>query len=179
MRRMLAVSAIALVCSACASSSTKAVRSQFEDIPVPSGLALDQDRSTIIESPTVKAARLVYKGRVEVTSLAAAMRTTLEGSGWRTVASTTSADKGTTQVYEKAGDSLQVLIYEGAWYTYLELAGTRVLQPGGLPGAAAVRAEVAPALAPLAPAPVTPPPASQPQVLQPLTPVPATPGPGR
>lgn len=127
---------------------------------MPSGLALDQDKSTIIESPSVKAARLVYKGRIEVTSLATAMRSTLEGSGWRTLSSTTSSDKGTTQVYEKGADSLQVLIYEGVWYTYLEMAGTRVQQPGVAPAYAPVRAEVVV-------------PIEQPKILQPMTPIPA------
>jgi hypothetical protein len=169
MHRFLIVSAIALTLSACASSSsTRTARSQFEDIPVPSGLTLDQDKSTIIESPTVKAARLVYKGRIEVTSLAAAMRTTLEGGGWRTLASTTSADKGTTQVYERGGDSLQVLIYEGAWYTYLELAGTRMQQPGAPSAMAPVRAEAA--LSSQSPAQ---PPLSGSVVVQPLEPIPA------
>jgi hypothetical protein len=163
MRRVLVVSAIALVLSACASSSSRTARSQFEDIPVPSGLALDPDKSTVIESPSVKAARLVYRGRVEVTSLATAMRATLESNGWRHLSSTTSADKGTTQVYDKSGgDSLQVMIYEGVWYTYVELAGTRV-QPAGQPPAwAPARADGAGA----GPGAV---------VVQPLAPVPAVP----
>jgi hypothetical protein len=166
MRRLVIFAAIALVLTACASSSSRQTqaRSQFEDIPVPSGLALDQDKSTIIESPTVKAARLVYKGRVEVTSLAAALRSTLEASGWRALSSTTSADKGTTQVYDKGGDSLQVLIYEGIWYTYVEMAGTKI-QPGGRETPAQVRLDAqAPSGAPV-----------QPQYVQPLSPVPATP----
>jgi hypothetical protein len=179
MHRMLAVSAIALVLTACASSSSRPVRSQFEDIPVPSGLTLDQDKSTIIESPTVKAARLVYRGRVEVTSLATAMRATLESSGWRTLSSTTSSDKGTTQVYDKGGDSLQVQIYEGTWYTYVELAGTRLLPSGAPASWAPVKAEApmsGPAQAQLGQPPVVQPQGMQPQVVQPLAPVPATPG---
>jgi hypothetical protein len=165
MRRLVIFATIALVLAACASSSSRQTRSQFEDIPVPSGLALDQDKSTIIESPSVKAARLVYKGRIEVNSLAAAMRSTLEANGWRALASTTSADKGTTQLYDKGGDSLQVSIYEGVWYTYVELAGTRV-QPAGRETPAQVRID---AQGPAAAAP------AQPQIVQPLQPVPATP----
>jgi hypothetical protein len=42
---------------------------------------------------------------------------TSESNGWRHLSSTTAADKGTTQVYDKAGSSLQVLIYEGWYYT--------------------------------------------------------------
>jgi len=74
---------------------------------VPNGLVPDWSRSTIIESPTIKAARLFYKGRLTPDSLAVAFRTTLEANGWRYLSSTTAAEKGTTQVYEKPGSSLQ------------------------------------------------------------------------
>jgi hypothetical protein len=127
MRRVLFVSVIALTLTACASSPPRQARSEFEDIPVPKGLTLDWDKSTVIESPTIKAARLVYKGRIEPDSLGAALRTTLEANGWRHVTSTTSSDKGTTQVYDKAGNSLQVMIYEGIYYTYVEVAAARVV----------------------------------------------------
>src|SRR5918993_4772346 len=126
--RLSSAALIALFCVSCASTPTRAVRSEFEDIPVPKGLTFEPDRSTIIESPQVKAARLVYRGRIEIESLAAAMRTTLEGNGWRNVSSTTTSRHGTTQVYEKAGNSVQVLLWEGLWYTYVELTASRVLQ---------------------------------------------------
>jgi hypothetical protein len=112
----------------CASAPPKAVRSEFEDIPVPKGLSYQPDKSTIIESPTVKAARLVYRGRLEVDSLAAAMRTTLEANGWRHVSSTSVSDHGVTQVYEKAGSSLEVRFVDGWWYTFVELTASRSLQ---------------------------------------------------
>lgn len=128
MRRALVISVIALALTACASASTKQqARSEFEDIPVPRGLSLDLDKSTIIESPTVKAARLIYKGRVEPGSLGVSFRSTLEANGWRHLSSATSSDKGTTQVYEKSGNSLQVLIYEGWYYTWVEMSATRVV----------------------------------------------------
>ena len=127
MRRFLVLTAIVLTLTACASSPPRPQRSEFEDIPVPKGLTLDINKSTIIESPTVKAARMFYKGRIEPDSLAMAFRTTLEANGWRHLSSTTSSGKGTTQVYEKAGNSLQVLIYEGFWYTWVEVSATRVV----------------------------------------------------
>src|SRR5262245_46649500 len=127
MRRIAAACMIALFLSACASSPARPQRSEFEDIPVPKGLALDPDKSTIIESPSVKAARLFYKGRVEPDSLGTAFRTTLEANGWRHLSSTLSSGKGTTQIYEKAGSSLQVLIYEGVYYTWVEMSATRVV----------------------------------------------------
>ena len=103
-----------------------------EDIPVPKGLELDWSRSTVIESPTIKAARLFYKGRITPDSLAVAFRTTPEANGWRYLSSTTAAQRGTTQVYEKAGSSLQVMIYEGWYYTWVEVSATRLVskEPG-------------------------------------------------
>src|SRR4029450_12560766 len=112
----------------CASAPPKQVRSEFEDIPVPKGLSYQADKSTIIESPTVKAARLVYRGRLEVDSLSAAMRTTLEANGWRNVSSTAVSDHGVTQIYEKAGSSLEVRLVDGWWYTHVELTASRALQ---------------------------------------------------
>ena len=126
--RVSAVVAIALLFVACASTPPRPVRSEFEDIPVPKGLTYEADRSTIIESPQVKAARLVYRGRIEIESLAAAMRTTLESNGWRNVSSTMTSRSGTTQVYEKAGNSVQVQMWEGFWYTYVELTASRATQ---------------------------------------------------
>jgi hypothetical protein len=127
MRRFFVLSATVLALTACASTPPRVQRSEFEDIPVPKGLAVDLNRSTIIESPTVKAARLFYKGRIEPESLSVAFRTTLEANGWKHLSSTTSSDKGTTQVYEKAGSTLQVLIYESWYYTWVEMSATRMV----------------------------------------------------
>ena len=126
MRRYVLLFVIALSLAACASSPKQ--RSEFEDIPVPKGLAVDLNRSTIIESPSVKAARIFYKGRIEPDSLSVAFRTTLEANGWKHLSSTTASDKGTTQVYEKTGSSLQVLIYESWYYTWVEMSATRMVQ---------------------------------------------------
>ena len=127
LHRLLSPLVALLLLGACA-TSTKAVRSEFEDIPVPKGLTYLADSSTIIESPTVKAARLVYRGRLEPTSLAAAWRATLEANGWRHVSSTSVSDHGVTQVYEKAGSSLEVRLIDGWWYTFVELTASRSLQ---------------------------------------------------
>ena len=111
----------------CASLSSKAAKIEFEDIPIPRGLTFQSDRSTIIESPTVKAARLVYRGRLELQSLAVAWRTTLEANGWRHVSSTSVQEYGITQVYEKAGTSLAVRLWEGWIFTYAELTVGRAV----------------------------------------------------
>ena len=125
-RRFVTIVVASLLLAACASTPTR-VRSEFEDIPVPKGLDFVDDKSTIIESPTVKAARLIYRGRIEVTSLGSALKTTLEANGWRTVSTTTTGEHGTTQIYEKGGSALQVRIWESWYYTYVELTGSRSL----------------------------------------------------
>lgn len=129
MSRVLIFCTLVLALTSCASSSgsSRLQRSEFEDVPVPAGLTLDVSRTTIIESPTVKAARLLYRSRIKPESLAVAYRTSLEANGWRHVSSTTSAGKGTTQVYEKQDSALQILIYEGWYYTWTEVSTTRII----------------------------------------------------
>jgi len=127
MRRLVLILFVIAFVGACASAPPRPQRSEFEDIPVPKGLTLDAGKSTVIESPAVKAARLFYKGRLDPESLATAFRATLEANGWRHLSTASSAAKSTTQVYEKAGSSLQVQIYEGVYYTWVEMSATRVV----------------------------------------------------
>ncbi len=74
---------------------------------------------------------MIYEIRtyqIEPGSLAVAMQTTLEATGWRLVRNTFTAGHGTTQLYEKGDGSLQVRIWEGGpfkVYTYVELTGSR------------------------------------------------------
>ena len=100
LRKLAPALAVCLMLTACASTPPRAVRSEFEDIPVPKGLTYQQEESTIIETPNVKAGRHVYRGRLELDSLTTAIRNTLEANGWRHVSSTKSSQHGTTQVYE-------------------------------------------------------------------------------
>ncbi len=127
--RTLAAALALVVLAGCATLSPKTGRAEFEDIPVPKGLSYVESESTIIESPTVKAAKLLYRGRVEPVSLGSAMRSTLESNGWRHVSSAMAGDKGTTQVYEKSGQSLQVRVWEALYYTYVELTASRAITP--------------------------------------------------
>ncbi|HYS19277.1 MAG TPA: hypothetical protein VET45_20295 [Candidatus Binatia bacterium] len=127
-QRIVAAFLVLAFAAGCATGSSRPVRSEFEDIPVPKGLAYQPSKSTIIESPTVKAARLVYRGRLEVESLSLAMRTTLEANGWRHVSSTSAAEHGVTQVYEKTGSSLEVRLIDGWWFTFVELTASRAQQ---------------------------------------------------
>ncbi|MGH7322140.1 MAG: hypothetical protein ACRELA_21305 [Candidatus Rokuibacteriota bacterium] len=119
---------ILLVGAACATTPARPLRGEFDDIPVPAGLAYQPARSTVIESPSVVAARVVYRGRIEAESLAMTMRTALEANGWRHLSGTSGTKQGATQLFEKGGRSLQVRVWEGGlfdWYTYLELAASR------------------------------------------------------
>ena len=128
LRNIATIAATSLMLAACASSPPRPVRTEFEDIPVPKGLTYQVEDSTIIETPQVKAGRHIYRGRLELDSLTTAIRSTLEANGWRHVSSSKSAQHGTLQVYEKDGDSLQVQLWEGLWYTYAEYTTGRVLK---------------------------------------------------
>lgn len=126
-QRTTAALLVLALTAGCATTASRPTRSEFEDIPVPTGLTYQPGESTIIESPTIKAARLVYRGRLEMASLSDAMRTTLQANGWRYVSST-SAEDVATQVYEKSGSSLEVRLIDGWWFTYVELTASRAQQ---------------------------------------------------
>jgi hypothetical protein len=126
--RVLALVAAALALTACASAPPRVVKSQFDDVPVAKGMAYQASDSTVIETPSVQAAREVYRGRIELDSLSTATRTTLEANGWRHVSTSKTAQHGINQVYEKQGTALQVLLWEGWVYTYAEYTTARVLQ---------------------------------------------------
>jgi hypothetical protein len=128
-KRALTLVAVASLLAACATAPSRPVRTEFEDIPVPKGLTYLEDQSTIIESSYLKAARLLYRGRLEPVSLGLALRTTLEANGWRHVASATSADNTAAQIFDKSGQTLQVRMWEGLWFTYVELTAGRVVSP--------------------------------------------------
>src|SRR2546427_115390 len=83
--QLCATLVLMLLATACA---TTRLRTGFDDVPLPRGLTYQPQRSVVIESPSVKAAKLVYRGRLEPESLGLAMRTLLESNGWRHVGST-------------------------------------------------------------------------------------------
>jgi len=124
-----------LLATACA---TTRLRTGFDDVPLPRGLTYQPQRSVVIESPSVKAAKLVYRGRLEPESLGLAMRTLLESNGWRHVSTTTVAKDGTRQVFDKGGNALEVHIYEGLWFTYLTIGVSERLYGAARASAAAV-----------------------------------------
>ena len=129
--KMLAMASVALAFALSACSSTKNVppiRSEFMDIPLPGGLVYLADKSAVIESETVRAARLMYSSKFEPGSLVLSIQEGLQGSGWRMVRATSFPGMGTMQLFEKGDASLQVRIWEGGAFdgsTYVELSGTR------------------------------------------------------
>jgi hypothetical protein len=132
MRAHLAATLGLTLVLATACAATAPPRADFGDIPVPEGLAYQPDRSAIIESVLVKAARHTYRSRLEPDSLAAVIRTTLEANGWRHLSGTATASYGAVQVYQKGNDTLHVRVWEGGlfnWYTYVEYAAARIAGP--------------------------------------------------
>ena len=130
-----------LLAAVCASAPAKPSYTAFDTIQVPKELEYRPDDSNVIETPEVRASRVLYRGRVDPETLASAMRSNLEADGWKTGGITTMGHSGSTQVYEKAGTSLQVRIWEGgpfSWYTYLELASVETLAVRPGPGVAPV-----------------------------------------
>ncbi len=57
----------------------------FEDILIPHGLKPEMDKSFIYETPSFKAGKLVFSGRLEVQSLASFFTTNMERDGWKLV----------------------------------------------------------------------------------------------
>src|SRR5438552_583472 len=95
--RIVIVAATALALSACATNPPRPVKSQFEDIPVAKGMSYVAGDSMAIETPTVQAAREVYRGRIELESLSAATRATLEANGRRHISTRKTAQHGIRQ----------------------------------------------------------------------------------
>jgi hypothetical protein len=124
--KIFATVVIMIFATGCTTTTT--ARRHFDDITLPSGMAYQADDSVVIESPNLKAAHLVYRGRLEPVTLGDAMRTRLEASGWRQVSRTNTIKDGMRQVYEKDGNAMEVHINEGLWYTYLVINASEVIQ---------------------------------------------------
>src|SRR5436189_5010282 len=84
-----------LLATACA---TTRLRTGFDDVPLPRGLTYQPQRSVVIESPSVKAAKLVYRGCLQPESIGLAMRTLLESNCWRHDSTSTESTHLTRQL---------------------------------------------------------------------------------
>lgn len=127
-----------MLCFGCASAPPRPL-SEFEDIPIPKGLVYQPAKSFIFEAPSAKAARLVYRGRIKPETLSVAMRTMLEANGWQHLSTSTEPGRGTVQIYVKDGNSVEVNIQEGLWFTYVALGASR-----GFPAAPLAMTTIAP-----------------------------------
>jgi hypothetical protein len=121
---------LVVLAPACAATRPTPSLTGFEDIPIPSGLTYQPDRSITIEGPSAKAAHWVYRGRVKPDSLRLSVRTTLEANGWLHVSTGSAPGPVSVQTFEKSGNSVQFDIYEGTWYTYLVIGAARAIDPG-------------------------------------------------
>jgi hypothetical protein len=126
---LLAVLLVALT-PACSATRPTPSLAGFEDIPIPTGLTYQPDRSITIEGPSAKAAHWVYRGRVKPDTLRLSVRTTLEASGWLHVSTGSAPGPVSVQTFEKSGNSVQFDISEGLWYTYLVIGAARAIDPG-------------------------------------------------
>jgi hypothetical protein len=128
-----AILGVLLLAAGCATTSMPPLRSEFGDVPMLEGLTYQADESVVIETKSVRAARLLYRGRMEPGSVVVEMQKSLEANGWRLVRATSVARHGTIQLYEKGDASLQIQVWEGGsfnYYTYVEVSGTRPVTPG-------------------------------------------------
>jgi hypothetical protein len=122
----IAAAGLVLSLTACAGAPPQPFLTSFADIPVPEGMGYLSERSGVMDGATIKAARLVYRGRLEIESLSASMRQGLEMRGWRHVSTAKTSNQTITQVFDKPGGSIQVALWEGWWYTYLDVTVGKV-----------------------------------------------------
>lgn len=130
---------VLLLAAGCATTSVPPLRSEFGDVPLLEGLSYQPAQSVIIETKSVRAARLLYRGRMEPGSVVVEMQKAIEANGWRLIRTTSVAGHGTMQLYEKGDASLQLQVWEGGmfgYYTYVEVSGTRPVTPPGAKTAA-------------------------------------------
>jgi hypothetical protein len=124
---------VLLLAAGCATTSVPPLRSEFGDVPLLEGLSYRPGESVVIETKSVRAARLLYRGRMEPGSVVVEMQKGIEANGWRLVRTTSVAGHGTMQLYEKGDASLQLQVWEGGmfgYYTYVEVSGTRPVTAG-------------------------------------------------
>jgi hypothetical protein len=140
--RLIVLATLVFAAGCATTASVPPLRSDLGEIPVLDGLSYRPADSFVMESRNVRAARLVYRGRLEPGSVAVELQKGLEAAGWRVVRTTSGSGgsgPGTIQFYEMGPASLQVQVWEGGlfgYYTYVEVSATR---PIVAPAATAAR----------------------------------------
>ncbi len=138
-------------CSNPFSSSQQAARpdpyyGEFNDVPIPSAMDPDSGNTAVTYAPGgLKTGMQLYKGRVEVGSLAAVMGTHMTRDGWTLRSALRSTH--TILVFDKPDRFCTIYIYDG-FSTEMRIFVTAKLQQGDATFRPPVAAPVAPAQAP-------------------------------
>ncbi len=91
----------------------------FEDILIPYGLKLDMDKSFIYETPSFKAGKLVFSGRLEPQSLASFFTANMERDGWKLI--NKFGFKDVVLNFSKSKKTCTVNIFDRPIYTLVEV----------------------------------------------------------
>ena len=86
---------------------TPAVARRFKDVPLPSGLHEDTERTFVYDSRATKVARMVYSSKDSLRSLARFYIKQAPEDGWK-LESTTQVDDSVSLLFRKAGLRLNV-----------------------------------------------------------------------
>lgn len=84
---------------------------RFKDVPVPTGMKEDFDRSYVYESPTLQIGRMVFTSRAGVNDLANFYIKEAPASGW-ILESALQAEGAQTLLFKKPGRRLEVRVQE-------------------------------------------------------------------
>jgi len=91
----------------------------FEDISIPPELTLDKERSFIYETSIIKAGILVFKGRIDVSSLVAFFHENMKKNNWVFINSF--KYKGYILNFQKEDKSCLITLYDKAFNTIVEV----------------------------------------------------------
>jgi hypothetical protein len=91
----------------------------FEDISIPPELTLDKEKSFIYETSALKTGILVFKGRIDVSSLVAFFQENMKKNNWVFINSF--KYKGYILNFQKEDKSCLITLYDRAFNTIVEV----------------------------------------------------------
>ncbi|MFH2011160.1 MAG: hypothetical protein ABIJ37_00410 [Pseudomonadota bacterium] len=91
----------------------------FDDVSIPPELTLDKEKSFVYETSALKAGVLVFKGRVEISSLVAFFQQNMAKNDW--VFLNSFKYKGYIMNFQKENKSCLITLYDGIIYTKVEV----------------------------------------------------------
>jgi len=123
--------ALLLVFTLTACASTGGIpRAPFDDIPVPAAFVPYSDQWTLIQTPKVTAAKLVYMTPLSPDSALAALRAELVRRGWSPKEPSPFVNpqgfRGVTLEFVKGTDSCHATVIEGPYATHVDLRVARL-----------------------------------------------------